>query len=240
MYLVISPTLNEAENIDALIDSVLAFDDLELLVVDDDSSDGTAEDVECRERETSRLHLMRRDENHGFGASYIDGFRWALRKGVSAVFTMDADLSHRPEYLPAMKDLMTGEADVVIGSRYVKGGGVRNWSFPRRFLSRSANIFAKTITGLPVRDCTSGFIGIDADRLRRIDLDSIRCNSYGFLIELKFQLWQAGATFVEIPIIFHDREFGKTKFHSGMILEAVKVCFRLRRERKKQKPVQQS
>jgi dolichol-phosphate mannosyltransferase len=229
MDLVISPTLNEAENIDELIDSVLATQGFELLIVDDDSADGTWKRVQDRIDSTPRLHLVHRKSDAGFGKSYLDGFRWAFEHNADRVFTMDADLSHRAQYLPAMRDALTQGADVVIGSRYTRGGGIQNWSRRRLLISRFANAFAKSVTRLPVRDCTAGFLGIRAEMLRKIRLDSLTCNSYGFLIELKHALWRAGAGFTEVPIIFHDRTRGRTKFNSGMIGEAVKTCFRLRR-----------
>jgi len=172
---------------------------------------------------------MRRTSNPGFGASYTEGFRWALERGFERVFTMDADLSHSPEYLPAMLQALEEGVDVVVGSRYARGGGIENWSLRRRLISRMANIFAKVVTGLPVSDCTAGFLGMKANILRRLDLESIRCNGYGFLIELKHALWRAGASFREVPIVFRDRRFGETKFHAGMIGEAMKTCFRLRK-----------
>jgi dolichol-phosphate mannosyltransferase len=229
MFLVISPTLNEADNIRPLVDGVLAHEEFQLLVVDDDSKDGTWQLAGELAKEEPRLHLLRRLENHGFGLSYLDGFRWALERGFSHLFTMDADLSHRPEYLPQMKGALLAGADVVVGSRYTKGGGIDNWSRRRKWLSRGANLFAKAVTRLPVKDCTSGFLGMRAEALRKADLQTIRCNGYGFLIELKHALWRAGARLAEVPIVFHDRERGLTKFNSGMIVEAVKTCFRLRR-----------
>lgn len=231
MCVVISPTLNEAENIEALVEGVLSHKGFSLLVVDDNSYDGTHELVERLARHTNRLFLLRRRDQHGFGASYLDGFQWALEGGFDSVLTMDADLSHRPEYLPEFKRALEEGADVVVGSRYAKGGGIKNWSPWRRFLSKGANAFAKAVTGLPVRDSTAGFMGIRTEYLRRIDFRKLTCNGYGFLIELKHALWRAGANIVEIPIVFCDRERGQTKFNSGMIGEAVRICFRLRRLR---------
>ena len=234
MDLVISPTLNEVDNIDALVDGVLGMggeEEFELLIVDDDSVDGTWQRVEALSEQWQRLHLLRRLEDHGFGASYLDGFRWALERGVERVFTMDADLSHRPIYLPEMRLALAQGADVAVGSRYVSGGGVENWPLRRRLISRYANRFARFVTRLPVRDCTAGFLAIRTGMLRAIDFEDIRCNGYGFLIELKHALWRAGAAIVEVPIVFSDRERGETKFNSSMIGEAMKTCFRLRRLR---------
>ena len=234
MDLVISPTLNEIDNIDALVEGVLGMggeQDFELLIVDDDSSDGTWQHVEELRGKQERLHLLRRLQDHGFGASYLDGFRWALERGFEYIFTMDADLSHRPLYLLEMRLALAQGADVAVGSRYVRGGGVENWPLRRRLISRFANRFARMVTRLPVRDCTAGFLGIGAEMLRAIDFESITCNGYGFLIELKHALWRAGAKIAEVPIVFSDRERGETKFNSSMIGEAMKTCFRLRRMR---------
>lgn len=229
MDLVISPTLNEAENIDMLIDSVSAAGGFELLIVDDDSADGTAKLVENRSGTTPGLHLLPRVANPGFGKSYIDGFRRAIQLGAEQVFTMDADLSHPAEYLPQLRRALEEGAGVAIGSRYTPGGGIRNWPRRRLLISRAANFFARLVTRLPVRDCTAGFLGIRTDLLKTIDLDALTCDGYGFLIELKHALWRAGASFAEVPIIFRDRTRGRTKFHSGMIREAIGTCFRLRR-----------
>lgn len=231
--LVISPTLNERENIDILVQMVLAHDGFSLLIVDDDSGDGTWQRVEELQKEYPDLFLLRRMENHGFRNSYIDGFRWALQHSIiTHIFTMDADLSHKPEYLPKLCSRLEGGIDMIVGSRYSQGGGVKNWTLPRKFLSRIANRFARFMTGLPVRDCTSGFNGIRTDALANLDLDSIKSNGYAFLIELKHLLWRNRAKLAEIPIIFTDRINGITKFNSGMIKEAVKACRRLRKMNK--------
>ncbi len=229
MDLVISPTLNEAENVDMLIDSVLAQEGFELLIVDDDSADGTSRRVESRIETTPGLLLLHRTENPGFGKSYVDGFRRAVERGAERVFTMDADLSHRAEYLPQLRRAIFDGAGVAIGSRYTPCGGIRNWPRRRLMISRAANFFARLVTRLPVRDCTAGFLGIRTSLLQQLDLDSLTCDGYGFLIELKHALWRAGASFAEVPIVFHDRTHGQTKFHSGMIREAISTCFRLRR-----------
>lgn len=229
MNLVISPTLNERENIDRLVEGVLGHEELELLIVDDDSDDGTWQRVsELRETER-RLHLLHRMGDHGFRKSYIDGFIWALQRSqYTAVITMDADLSHDPRYLPEMTKALEEGSDLVVGSRYVQGGGVENWPLPRRMISRNANRFARTVTRMPIRDCTAGFNGINTETLRRINLKKLECEGYGFLIELKYLLWLQHARITEIPIIFSDRTAGETKFSAGMIGEAVRTCFRVR------------
>jgi dolichol-phosphate mannosyltransferase len=229
--LVITPTLNERENIDELVRCVLEHEECSLLVVDDNSPDLTWQRVEDLQEKYDRLHLLRRMSNPGFRNSYLDGLRWALERAETAsIITMDADLSHPPDTLP---DLIAGlgEADMVIGSRYVKGGTVRNWTFTRRLLSRNANRFARAVTGMPVRDCTAGFIAIGIDLLHRLPLGEIESTGYAFLIELKHIAWRIGARISETPIVFTDRRFGATKFNSGMIGEAVSACMRLRRKK---------
>lgn len=229
MELVITPTLNEAENIPILVREVLAHGRFELLVVDDNSPDGTGRIVEELRRDEPRLHLLRRMDNPGFRNAYLDGVRWALAQpGIRNIFTMDADLSHNPKYLPALSTALEQGADFAIGSRYTRGGGVENWSFPRRFLSRNANRFARLVTGLPVRDCTAGFLGIRAELLRGVNLEEITSKGYGFLVELKHLLWRHGGRPVEVPIVFTDRRFGETKFTSAMIHEAMNACFHVR------------
>lgn len=230
MILVISPTLNERGNIDTLSERVLMHEGIELLIVDDDSQDGTWQRVSELRKDQPRLHLLHRLDDPGFRKSYIDGFIWALqRPRYSHIITMDADLSHNPDHLPAMKQALENGADLAIGSRYVSGGGVSNWPLTRRMISRNANRFARTVTGLPIRDCTAGFNGISTEILRNLDLKKMECEGYGFLIELKYLLWLEGATIQEVPIIFSDRTEGETKFSTSMIGEAVKTCFRVRK-----------
>jgi dolichol-phosphate mannosyltransferase len=230
MKLVISPTLNERDNIDNLVAGVLQYPDLELLIVDDDSTDGTWQYVSNLRKSNPRLNLLHRLDDKGFRKSYIDGFIWALqRPQYSAVITMDADLSHNPKYLGDIIASLDNDGDLVIGSRYTKGGGVENWPLIRRMISRNANHFARFVTGLPIKDCTAGFNGIQADILRKIDLKQMECEGYGFLIELKYLLWLKKANIVEVPIVFSDRTAGETKFSTSMIGEAIRTCFRVRK-----------
>lgn len=229
MFLVISPTLNERENIDDLAGKVLAHQGVDLLVVDDDSSDGTWQRVSELRQQQPRLHLLHRLGDPGFRKSYIDGFIWALqRPQYSFIITMDADLSHNPAYLPDIMAALKEGADLAIGSRYAKNGGVKDWPFMRRAISRNANRFARFVTRLPIRDCTAGFNGIRCEKLRTINLKKLECEGYGFLIELKYLLWLSHARIVEVPIIFTDRTAGETKFSASMIGEAVRTCFRVR------------
>lgn len=226
--LVIIPTYDEAENIRRVVTGV--FDQglpLDLLVVDDASPDGTADLVEEMMRGERRLHLIRREGKYGLGSAYRDGMAWALERSYDYVFEMDADLSHDPRYLPK---LFWGlkESDLVLGSRYVKGVNVVNWPLSRLLLSWFANLYAQIVTGLPVRDSTSGFKGFRRKVLEAIDLSSVRSDGYAFQIEMTFRAWKAGYRVVEIPIVFVDRRSGVSKMSKGVIWEAVWMVWYLR------------
>jgi dolichol-phosphate mannosyltransferase len=231
MNLVVTPTLNERENVRKLAKTVLALPRFALLIVDDNSPDGTWNLVQELKSEHPELHLLHRKEKPGFRNSYVDGFRWALEKGVyQNIFTMDADFSHPPKKLIEMAAALDDQADMAIGSRYVDGGAVENWSFLRRTLSLNANRFARTVTGMPVRDCTAGFTGTKASHIASLELEKMKAEGYAFLIELKYHLIKNGARVKEVPITFTDRQFGETKFNTSMIGEAAKTCWRLRSE----------
>ena len=231
MNLVVTPTLNERENVANLADAVLSLPGFALLIVDDNSPDDTWKLVEELKEKHPELHLLHRKENPGFRNSYVDGFRWALAQGVyQNIFTMDADFSHPPHKLVELAAALEEGADLAIGSRYVEGGGVENWSFLRRTLSLNANRFARTVTRMKVGDCTAGFTATKASHMAKLELKKMRSEGYAFLIELKYHLLKNGASFKEVPITFTDRQLGETKFNTGMIGEAVKTCWRLRGE----------
>lgn len=226
---VILPTYNEAGNIAAIIGRITAdAPELDILVVDDNSPDGTADHVRTLQRSHPQLDLMVRKMNRGFAQSYIDGFRRAMsRPDLTHIFTMDADLSHDPHYLRPMLAL-GAKSDVVIGSRYTQGGGTEGWEAWRTLLSSFANFYCRSITGLPLRDCTAGFSLIRLDRLRRLPLEDFRMSGYAFLMELKYRLWQTGAQFAELPIIFRNRAEGESKISGHIIAEGVLAPWRLR------------
>jgi len=227
--LIIVPTYNESMNVRELVPLVLAADKrIDILFIDDNSPDKTAAIVRKMMKTDKRLHLLERPGKMGLGTAYIAGFGWALDNGYGYVFEMDADLSHNPKYLPAMIAQLTGDADVVVGSRYVKGGGVVNWPAKRKWLSRLANIYASIFTWVRVRDLTAGFVGYRAEVLAAINFPTVRSNGYSFQIEMKFRCHRNGFRIREVPIIFADRERGESKISRNIIIEALHRCITLR------------
>ena len=222
--LVIIPTYNEAENIALILTSVMVLSlPFDVLVVDDASPDGTADIVaKLIKKYPNRIFLENRSEKNGLGPAYVHGFRWALAHAYAYIFEMDADFSHAPKDLERLLEpLNNGEADVVIGSRYVKGVQVVNWPLGRILLSYGASLYVRMITALPVKDTTAGFVGYKADVLKAIDLDQIRFSGYAFQIEMKFKAWKKGFRLKEIPIVFTDRIRGVSKMNSSIISEAI-------------------
>lgn len=216
--LIVTPTYNEAENLEPLVRRFFAaVPDLHLLVVDDDSPDGTADRCTALKQEFPRLDLLlRRGEPRGLGRAYLAGLGYGMDRGFEVVGTMDADQSHSPEHLPAMLT-MARTHDVVIGSRYVRDGGTINWRLRRILLSWLANRFAGTLLRLPARDLTSGFRLYRSETLARVPLDEITSNGYSFLVEMLYRLHRASATLGESPIVFYDRTLGKSKLASREI-----------------------
>jgi dolichol-phosphate mannosyltransferase len=218
--LVVLPTYNEAENVVPLAGDVLAqHEHLEVLVVDDNSPDGTGDLVEAMRRDQPRLHLLRRAGKLGLGAAYLAGFRFGLDRDYERILTMDCDYSHHPRYLGKLLALAR-EADLVIGSRYVTGGGIANWPWQRRLLSRFANRYTRMLLRVPVRDCTSGFRCYSRVVLEAIDPFSVRASGYSFLEEMVWRVHHAGFPIREIPIVFEDRRFGYTKIDPSEIYRA--------------------
>ena len=226
---VILPTYNEAGNIEAIIKRlVIAVPEADILVVDDNSPDGTSDKVRILQENNPQLKLLVRMQNKGFAQSYLDGFRQALsRPELTHIVTMDADFSHDPFYLPGML-AKSEQFDVVIGSRYAPGGGVAGWEYWRMLLSAFANRYCRTITGIPLRDCTAGFSVIRLHSLLKLSLEEIHMSGYAFLMELKYLLWKRGALFTEVPIIFHNRAQGESKMSRHIIAEGVLAPWRLR------------
>lgn len=219
--LVVIPTYNEAEGIEAVLDAVLReVPDVDVLVVDDNSPDGTSTLVACHPEYTRRVRLLNRAEKDGLGAAYRAGFRWALMGDYDAVVQMDADLSHPPERLPALLDSLERN-DVAIGSRYVEGGAVRDWSLARRAISWAGNRYVRLVLDLPVHDATAGFKAFRREALLRIGAVDSESSGYCFQIENTWQASRLGLRIAEVPITFADREHGESKMTSAIVQEAV-------------------
>jgi dolichol-phosphate mannosyltransferase len=221
--LVIIPTFNEIENIEAIIKAVFNLKkDFHLLVVDDNSPDGTAQKVQELQKEFSdRLFLEVRKEKSGLGTAYIHGFKWAIEKGYEYIFEMDADFSHRPDDLLRLYRACVNGADVAVGSRYKKGVNVVNWPLHRVLLSYGASFYVKIITGMKVHDPTAGFVCYKRKVLEDINLDSVKFIGYAFQIEMKFRAYLKKYKIEEVSIIFTDRVHGKSKMSSSIVKEAI-------------------
>ena len=228
--LVIIPTYNERENIASMICTVLALHgSYDLLIVDDGSPDGTAEVVKAyRQQYPDRLHLIERSGKQGLGTAYLAGFRWGLQAGYDLLFEMDCDFSHNPEDLERLAAPLTSDADVAIGSRYVKGGHVVNWPLSRLLISWCGSLYVRLVTWMPVHDTTAGFVGYRRQALERIDFDAIRMKGYGFQVEMKYTAWQLGLRLREIPITFTERRVGASKMSGGIFSEALWGVLKLR------------
>ncbi len=226
---IIVPTYNERENIGGIIEKVFSIlPGISLFVVDDNSPDGTAEHVRELQKKYPQLMLLVRNQKSGLGSAYRDTFRQVLPDSeLERIIIMDGDGSHDPGYIPEMLELSNADT-VIIGSRYVTGGGTENWELWRRILSRAGNKYSRVIAGLPIHDCTAGFMCIPAAYLRRISIEQLHVSGYAFLIELKYMLSQAGASFKEIPIIFANRYRGASKISNHIISEGVITPWLLR------------
>ncbi len=225
---VVVPTYNEAENIESLVTQILGLGlDLQVLVVDDNSPDGTGRLADQMAGTDEHVHVIHRSGKLGLGTAYIAGFKYALAQGAPFIMTMDADFSHHPSYIPAMVN-KSATRDVVIGSRYVKGGGTRNCTLPRKALSRGANLFAKVMLGLQARDCTAGFRCYRRHVLESIELDTIFSSGYSFLIEMLYRCQQHGFSVGEVPIVFENRQRGASKISRTEIIKAMYTVLRLR------------
>jgi len=227
--LIIIPTYNERENIGILIPAIRGvLPGVHILVVDDGSPDNTSAYVKELASSLGNIFVLDRSKKEGLGKAYVAGFRWALERQYGYVFEMDADYSHDPKYLPDFLEAIT-ENDLVIGSRYKTGVNVVNWPMSRLLLSYFANIYARVVTGIPVRDCTGGFKCFRRAVLEALDLRSIASSGYSFQIEVNFYSWKKGFRITEIPIVFTDRKRGASKISRGIIREAlVLVLWKLR------------
>jgi len=229
--LVIFPTYNEAENIERIVPEVLAKSpELEVLVIDDNSPDGTGDMVERMAQANPKIHLIRRPGKMGLGTAYVTGFKYVLEHGYDYCFEMDADFSHPPEKVPEMIELLK-DYDLVIGSRYSDGVSVVNWPMRRLLLSFFACMYARIVTGAPIRDLTAGFKAYRRETLAGIDLDKLKEDGYGFQIEIDFLTWRKGFRIKETPIVFTERRAGESKMNKRIVRRAFLLVLRLRLQR---------
>jgi dolichol-phosphate mannosyltransferase len=226
--LIIIPTYNELENLPKLLPAVLSKDiSINVLIVDDNSPDGTAAFVESEMKNNDRIHLLKRSSKQGLGTAYIAGFKYALENGFDLIFEMDADFSHDPNEIPKFLEEIKN-SDLVLGSRYITGVNVINWPMRRLLLSWFANLYTRAITGMSVHDATGGYKCFRKEVLQAIDLDKVTSNGYAFQIEMTFKAWKKGFRVKEIPIIFVDRVKGKSKMSKKIVREAVTMVWKLR------------
>ncbi len=226
--LVIIPTYNEIENVRKMVRKVLKQGpNVDVLIVDDNSEDGTGEVVDRLARKNTRIRVLHRERKLGLGSAYVRGFKYALENGYDYVFEMDCDFSHDPEEIPKFLRLAE-EYDLVIGSRYMGGVSVVNWPMSRLLLSYFANIYARIVTGVPIADLTGGFKCYRKEALRVLDLDRIRSDGYGFQIETDFKVYKKGLRVLEVPIVFVERRAGISKMSRRIIWEAFWLVWRLR------------
>ena len=253
---VVIPTYNEKENVTRMVDAVLGLPianpntqtpnhsniaPLELLVVDDSSPDGTGAIVEELMKSEPRLHCLHREKKEGLGRAYVAGFKKAMELGADLVIQMDCDFSHDPNDIPRLIDAITTPheskhqntsntqtTDLVIGSRYVKGGGTPGWPFKRRLVSRCGGLFIRTVTGMPIKDPTGGFRCWRRETLEALDLDTVESAGYSFQLEMNHRAWKRGFAIKEIPIVFTDRVAGCSKITPGIAVESIRIALRLR------------
>jgi dolichol-phosphate mannosyltransferase len=227
--LVCIPTYNERENLEPIVRAVLAADPrVDILVVDDNSPDGTGQLADQLAAAEPRIRVLHREKKQGLGRAYLHAFRWALAEPYTYIIEMDADFSHDPRYLPTLLDTAQAGADLVLGSRYVKGGGTVNWGVGRKVISRGGSLYARSILGVRVRDLTGGFKCFHRRVLEALDLDAVQSSGYGFQIELTYRTLRKGFRVQEVPIVFEDRRVGHSKMSRRIFLEALTMVWKLR------------
>ncbi len=230
--LIVIPTYNERENLPRLVKEIRNYlPDAGILIVDDNSPDGTGELAEEIKSRDPHFFVLHREGKLGLGTAYIQGFKFGLERGYRYFQQMDCDFSHRPEDLPRFLEAIDS-ADLVLGSRYVPGGGTKNWPWYRKLLSKGGSFYARMVLGVNIRDLTGGFKCFRREVLEAIPLDKVRATGYSFQIEMTWRALQAGFKVVEIPIIFVEREEGVSKMNKKIILEALALCWKLRFEKK--------
>jgi dolichol-phosphate mannosyltransferase len=226
--LIIIPTYNEIDNLSPLLEEIFSYaPEADVLIVDDNSPDGTGKLADEIHNENGRVEVLHRPGKQGLGTAYIAGFKYAIEHGYDVAFEMDADFSHDPHYLPDFLKAIEN-ADLVIGSRYIAGGGTPNWSFLRRLISGGGNIFARIVLGVPVHDCTAGYRCYRRGVLESIDLDTIQSQGYAFQIELAYRVMKHGFKIMETPIIFMDRRVGKSKMSRKIVIEGFTYVLKAR------------
>ncbi len=225
--LICIPTFNERENISSIVQEILTYPDFDILIIDDNSPDGTGEVARLLSEKEPRVHVLHRTGREGLGRAYIAGFKWALEQPYERIFEMDADFSHQPRYLPQLLEASM-EADVVLGSRYVRGGGTVNWGLLRKVISRGGSLYARTILNLPYTDLTGGFKCFRRQVLETIALDDIKTTGYAFQIEMTARAHAHGFRIKEVPIVFYDRIVGQSKMGLNIVVEAVWKVWLLR------------
>lgn len=227
--LVCIPTYNERENIEAIVQAVLEADPrVDILIVDDNSPDGTGQLADGLAAQDSRVRVLHREKKEGLGRAYLAAFRWALAEQYTYILEMDADFSHDPRYLPGILDAAEAGADLVLGSRYVTGGGTVNWGVGRQIISRGGSLYARSILGVGIQDLTGGFKCFHRRVLEAIDLDSVKSTGYSFQIELTYRTLRKGFTVREVPIVFEDRRVGHSKMNKKIFAEALTMVWKLR------------
>lgn len=227
--LVCIPTYDERDNLEPIVRAVLAADPrVDVLVVDDNSPDGTGQLADALAAKEPRVHVLHRAKKEGLGRAYVAAFQWALARDYCYILEMDADFSHDPKHLPMLLDEAVGGTQLVLGSRYVEGGGTVNWGLLRRALSRGGSLYARTVLSIPVRDLTGGFKCFRREVLEAIPLEQVRSTGYAFQIELTYRALQRGFTVKELPIRFEDRRVGQSKMSRRIVLEALTGVVRLR------------
>ena len=236
--IVVIPTYDEKDNVRKMAEAVFAqfpagtqtlhnsiTQTIELLFVDDNSPDGTGEVIEEMMKSEPRIHCLHRTKKEGLGRAYVAGFKKAIELGAERIVQMDCDFSHDPKDLPR---LIAEDADLVIGSRYVKGGDTPGWPFKRRLISRAGGVFIRTVTGMPLRDPTGGFKCWKVSTLKKIDFETVGSKGYSFQLEMNHRTWKAGCSIKEIPIVFTDRVAGYSKITAGIATESIKIALKLR------------
>jgi dolichol-phosphate mannosyltransferase len=220
--LIVIPTYNERGNIESLVDDILRnAPDVDLLIIDDNSPDGTGAIADALHQRLPQVSVLHREGKLGLGTAYIRGFQYALERGYDLVFEMDADFSHDPQYLPRFLAAAQGPdaADLVVGSRYIPGGATPNWSALRKFISGGGNIFARAVLGIPIHDCTSGYRCYRTAALATLNLDQVHSQGYAFQVEMAYAMWRSGYRVLEVPIVFEDRRVGQSKMSRRIFIE---------------------